>query len=173
VGFEATRDRVLQRDLASYRFIHFAVHGSTDGEYPQLSALLLSAFDAARQPIPSRTLAADFSSMRLRADAVVMSACDTALGKEVVGEGLVGLRYVMLARGARSVVASLWQVPDRPTAELMVTFYGAMVREGQPPTRALASAMQLASVGQFSDPAWWGAFAAAISRFDPAPRPDR
>jgi CHAT domain-containing protein len=166
VGFSATRDGVLRRDLASYRFIHFAVHGSIDGEYPQLSALVLSGFDAARKPIAADILASDFSSVRLRADAVVMSACDTALGKEVVGEGLVGLRYVMLARGARSVVASLWQVPDEPTAELMQAFYLAMLRDGASPTRAISLAMKQMSAGRFSDPAWWGAFSAAISRFE-------
>jgi hypothetical protein len=62
-------------------------------------------------------------TLRLNADLVVLSACDTAVGKDVAGEGLMGLRYVVLARGARAVVASLWDVLDEPTSELMTAFY--------------------------------------------------
>jgi CHAT domain-containing protein len=171
VGFGATRDGILQRDLAGYRYLHFAVHGSTDAEYPQVSSLVLSRFDAERKPIAADIRASDFSAIHLRADTVVMSACDTALGKEVVGEGLVGLRYVMLARGARSVVASHWKVPDEPTAQLMQSLYSGLLRDGQSPVTALSRAMNQMSAGAFNDPAWWGVFSVAISSFEAARRP--
>ena len=66
--------------------------------------------------------------MRLHADTVVLSACETALGKHVAGEGLIGLQYIVLARGARSVVSSLWPASDQVTAEMMVNFYTALLR---------------------------------------------
>src|SRR6202035_3366015 len=79
---------------------------------------------------------------KVNAEVFVMSACDTAVGREVAGEGLLGLRYAALAAGAKSVVASMWQLPDRPAAELMAAFYSHFIRDHEPPTSALAEAMR-------------------------------
>jgi CHAT domain-containing protein len=97
--------------------------------------------------------------LKLGADLVVLSACETALGREIRGEGLIGLTQGFMTAGARTVVASLWQVPDRATAELMRQFYGYMLNDGLTPAAALRKA-QLDSAAQrrWSDPYFWGGF---------------
>jgi CHAT domain-containing protein len=158
-GFAANRDAVLNADLADYRYIHFATHGLVDARYPGLSALVLSQFDAQGRPLDGFLRLNDIYNLKLGADLVVLSACDTALGREVRGEGLIGLTQGFITAGARTVVASLWQVPDRATAELMRNFYHFMLDEGLAPAAALRKA-QLASAAQrrWSDPYFWGAF---------------
>jgi CHAT domain-containing protein len=99
---------------------------------------------------------------KVNADVFVLSACDTAVGREVAGEGLLGLRYAALAAGAKSVVASMWQLPDRPAAELMTAFYTHMVRDHELPASALAEATREARK-QFQDPALWGAFDISVT----------
>src|SRR5262249_44894276 len=117
-GFEANRERFLASRLNEYRLIHIASHATMDSEIPQASALILSTLNASGQPMDGRVLGADIMGLRLHADTVVLSACDTALGKNVAGEGLIGLQYAVLARGARSVISSLWPAIDQVTAEL-------------------------------------------------------
>jgi CHAT domain-containing protein len=124
-----------------------------------LSALVLSQFDARGNPQDGYLRLSDIYNLKLGADLVVLSACDTALGREVRGEGLIGLTQGFLAAGARSLVASLWQVPDRATAELMTKFYGFMLNDGMRPAEALREA-QLWSAAQprFRHPYFWGGF---------------
>jgi CHAT domain-containing protein len=165
-GFAATRDRFLGLDLGRYRLIHVASHALTDSDVPQASALVLSTVDRQSQQIDGRVLAADFMNVRLHAEAVVLSACDTALGPSVAGEGLMGLRYVVLARGAQTVVASLWNAPDAATAQLMTQFYTSLLRDHRSGTAALADAMRLMLRGPFADPSVWGAFAITVSTMD-------
>jgi CHAT domain-containing protein len=93
---------------------------------------------------------------------VVLSACDTALGKDMTGEGLIGLRYVVLARGARAAIASLWQVPDQVTGQLMVRFYSSVLRRESSVVAAASSAMRDMIAGPLKDPALWAAFPVAI-----------
>ena len=99
---------------------------------------------------------------------MVLSACDTALGREEVGEGLVGLRYMFLVRGADSVVASLWSVPDAATAQLMQEYYAGLIDRHQRPDTALAAAMRRMIAAGKSDPALWGAFTASLARVSDA-----
>lgn len=163
-GFEATRERFLEAELGRYRFIHIASHAVNDAEIPQASALVLSTVDRQSSPIDGRVLAADFVGLQLNADTVVLSACDTAMGKNVAGEGLIGLNYVMLARGAGSVVSSLWPVADYPAGQLMARFYEERLNEGAPVAAALSRAMRSMLTGRFSDPAVWGTFTLTVSR---------
>ena len=120
---------------------------------------MLSQFDEQGRPLDGFLRLNDIYNLKLGADLVVLSACNTALGREVRGEGLIGLTQGFMAAGARSVVASLWQVPDGATAELMRQFYGYMLDEGLAPPAALRKA-QLASAAQrrWSDPYFWGGF---------------
>ena len=165
-GFDATRDNLLGVDLRRYRLVHIGSHAISDSEIPQLSALILSTVDRQGHQIEGHVFAADLLSKQFRADTVVLSGCETALGKSVLGEGLIGLRYVVLARGARSVVASLWQVSDRSTAQLMSHFYGSMLRKHESVPAALADAMRALLDEGRTDPALWGGFTATIGDLD-------
>ena len=90
---------------------------------------------------------------------VVLSACDTALGREIRGEGLVGLTQGFLYAGAESLIVSLWQVPDRGTAELMTRLYRNMLTDGLTPAAALREAqLSLRNDRRWSDPYFWSAF---------------
>jgi hypothetical protein len=97
-GLQATRDRLLQLDWSRYRFIHIASHGYSDARMPQLSALILSAYDERGERIADALRAADLSSLTLNAEVAVFSGCDTALGKEVLNEGMVGISYATSCR---------------------------------------------------------------------------
>jgi CHAT domain-containing protein len=161
-GFDATKDRFLGTPLDRYRVIHVASHAMTDTQILGVSALALSAFDPSGNKIDNLVFAADFMTLRLNADLVVLSACDTSLGKDVAGEGLMGLRYIVLARGAGAVVASLWEVPDEATSELMTVFYRSFLGEHKSVPVALSDAMRTMLRSSNSDPAEWGAFTATI-----------
>jgi CHAT domain-containing protein len=162
-GFAANRERFLASALGRYRLIHVASHATTDPEIPQASALILSTVDAKGKQIDGRVLGADFMGVRLHADTVVLSACDTALGKSVAGEGLIGLQYAVLARGARSVVSSLWPAIDQVTAELMVKFYSALLHQHTTVISAWSAASRAALEGPYADPGTWGAFMLTLS----------
>ncbi len=165
-GFAANRDRFLASALDQYRLIHVASHATTDPEIPQASALVLSTVDADGKEIDGRVLGADFMGIRLRADTVVLSACETALGKNVAGEGLVGLQYAVLARGARSVVSSLWPALDQVTAELMVGFYSALLHRPASVISAWSAASRAALAEPRADPGTWGAFMLTLSHVE-------
>ena len=158
-GFAASRDAVLRSDLSDFRYIHFATHGLVDSRYPGLSALVLSQFDERGRPEDGFLRLNDIYNLKLGADLVVLSACDTALGREVRGEGLIGLTQGFISAGARTLVASLWAVPDRASADLMKQFYRYMLDDGLRPAAALRKA-QLWSRAQrrWADPYFWGGF---------------
>ena len=117
VGLQASRATLLALPLDDYRLIHFATHGVIDTRYPDLSALALSGFDAAGAPTQGLLGLPDIYALNLNADLVVLSACETALGRDIRGEGLLGLTQGFLYAGAKGVVASLWPVADRATAD--------------------------------------------------------
>jgi CHAT domain-containing protein len=159
VGFQASRDTLLHLPLHDYRLIHFATHGVIDTRYPDLSGLALSGFDAAGAPTRGMLGLPDIYALDLNADLVVLSACETALGRDIRGEGLLGLTQGFLYAGAKGVVASLWSVPDRATAELMRRFYDHMLRDGLRPADALRQAqLSIAADPRWSHPYYWSAF---------------
>jgi CHAT domain-containing protein len=101
----------------------------------------------------------DIYSLDLSAELAVLSACQTALGEDVQGEGLVGLTHSFMSAGAKSVVASLWKVDDRATAALMADFYDAMLQQGMTPAAALRYAkLKMARETQWSMPYYWAGF---------------
>jgi CHAT domain-containing protein len=139
--------------------VHFATHGLLDSERPSLSGLVLSMVDerGARQNGYLRLH--DIYNLRLDADLVVLSACQTALGKEIKGEGLVGLTRAFMYAGAPRVVASLWQVSDLATAELMKKFYAGMLQRGLRPAAALRAAqLQMSQDSRWASPYFWAGF---------------
>jgi CHAT domain-containing protein len=137
---------------------------------PQLSALLLSTYDERGTPIEAALRTADLSSLTLNADVAVFSGCNSALGKEVLNEGLVGISYAALARGAGAVVSSLWQVPDEMSASLVTELYGHLLRDSMSPISALSASMRsLVDRNPSADPALWAAFqVSVISLAEPA-----
>ena len=158
-GFDADRPLLLDGTLRAYRYLHIATHGVIDSGHPELSGLVLSLFDQHGQPQDGFLRLHDVYNLDLGAELVVLSGCSTALGEEIRGEGLVGLtRGLMYARVPR-VVASLWRVQDRVTAELMARFYRAMWQEGLSPAAALRAA-QLSIMRErgWRDPYYWAAF---------------
>jgi CHAT domain-containing protein len=162
-GFDANRDALLSRDLGRYRVIHFAAHSIADIEAPQLSTVVLSTINSSGKDIPGEVFAGDLLGRKLNADLVVLSGCDTSLGKQYIGEGLLGMRYAAHAAGAHSVVASLWEVSDAVGPQLMGAFYARMIRANQPPVAALSQAMRETKKRR-SDPALWGVFQASHAR---------
>jgi CHAT domain-containing protein len=169
IGLDATRDRLLSLDWSAYRYIHIATHGVVDAQVPELSALVLGSYDARGKVADGAVRVADISLQTLAADVVVLSGCETALGKEVRSEGLVGLASTMLARGARAVVASLWPVPDESGARLMTEFYRHLLKDSLSPETALGDAMQsVVSRDRSADPALWAAFQVSVAALGPA-----
>lgn len=157
--FKATRSAVLGDALGDYRILHFATHGLIDAERPELSALILSLVDPRGTPQDGLLRLPDIFNMRLNADLVVLSACQTALGKEIKGEGLVGLTRGFMYAGAPRVVASLWQVSDLATAELMKKFYTGLLRRRLSPAAALRAAqLEMARDPRWSAPYFWAGF---------------
>jgi CHAT domain-containing protein/Tfp pilus assembly protein PilF len=158
-GFEANRAAATSPDLADYRIVHFATHGVLNTRRPELSGVVLSLFDAAGRRQDGFLRLHDVYNLRLGADLVVLSGCQTGLGQDLGGEGLIGLTRGFLYAGARGVVASLWQVDDVSTAELMKRFYRAMLKQGQPPAAALRTAqLELARDPRWTAPFHWAGF---------------
>ena len=159
VDFKASRATALGGALSGHRIVHLATHGAINSERPALSALILSQVDehGARQNGYLRLH--DIYNLRLDADLVVLSACQTALGKEIKGEGLVGLTRAFLYAGAPRVVASLWQVNDLATAELMKKFYAGMLQRHLRPAAALRAAqIELSRDPRWPSPYYWAGF---------------
>ncbi len=159
LGFAASLEAVMNTQLSDFRVIHFATHGRIDSRYPALSELVFSQFDENGQPRDGSLHLHDIYNLDLQADLVAMSACSTALGREIAGEGLTGLTQGFMYAGSRSVLASLWQVPDRATAELMTRFYRHLLDDKQKPAAALRNAqLELASTTRWRSPYFWSGF---------------
>jgi tetratricopeptide (TPR) repeat protein len=159
VDFQANRATVLDPALSQYRYVHFATHGYLDSERPGLSALLLSMVDMEGKPQDGFLRANDIYNLKLPAELVVLSACQTGLGKEIKGEGLVGLTRGFMYAGAARVVVSLWNVNDKATADLMTKFYGKMLKQGARPAAALRAAqVEMWQQKQWQSPYYWAAF---------------
>jgi CHAT domain-containing protein/tetratricopeptide (TPR) repeat protein len=159
VGFEANRGIVMSGELSRYRMVHFATHGLLNGEHPELSGLVLSLFDRYGKPQDGFLRLNEIYNLKMPADIVVLSACQTALGKEIRGEGMIGLTRGFMYAGARRVVASLWQIDDLATADLMGHFYKGMLKEGMRPGEALRKAqLTIARRKRWASPYFWAGF---------------
>lgn len=161
MGFAANRATATSDDLRQYRIVHFATHGLVDGRRPELSCLVFSLVDEHGQPQNGFLRLDDIYNINLPADLVVLSACQTALGREVKGEGLIGLTRGFMYAGAASVAASLWNVEDRATAELMERFYEKMLVDRLSPAAALRAAqisMLQGKIKRWRNPFYWAGF---------------
>lgn len=158
-GFDASRETAMSPQIGEYQIVHFSTHGFLNSEHPEFSGMVLTMVNRQGGRENGFLQLHDIYNMNLSADLVVLSACGTGLGKDVKGEGLVGLTRGFMHAGSKSVVASLWEVDDEATAELMRSFYKAMLHEGLAPAAALRSAKE--SVRQhprWSAPYFWAGF---------------
>ncbi|HLJ49748.1 MAG TPA: CHAT domain-containing tetratricopeptide repeat protein [Bryobacteraceae bacterium] len=159
LDFNAALTAVRDPRLSDYRIIHFATHGLMNSRDPHLSGLVFSLVDRKGQPQTGFLRADEVSNLKLGADLVVLSACQTALGKELRGEGLLGLSRGFMYAGAPRVIASLWRVADAATAKLMSTFYEALLSDRVPAAEALRRAkLRLMRDSLHSSPYYWAAF---------------
>jgi CHAT domain-containing protein/tetratricopeptide (TPR) repeat protein len=159
LDFAASRGLATSPELAHYAIVHFATHGLINNQHPELSGIVLSLVDEQGRPQNGFLRLYDIYNLKLQADLVVLSACQTGVGKDIKGEGLVGLTRGFMYAGAARVIASLWQVDDRATADFMGRFYEAMLGRGLKPAAALRSA-QLSALKdkRWQAPYYWSAF---------------
>jgi CHAT domain-containing protein len=158
-GFSATRERVFAPELLNYKILHFATHGLINEDRPELSSIALSQFDDKGQNLDGLLRLQDIYSLNLKSDLVVLSACETGIGKEVKGQGLMSLNNAFLQVGAKSVLSSLWKVDDQATKELMKNFYQELATEKFTTTESLRQAqIRMFKNPQFKSPFFWAAF---------------
>jgi CHAT domain-containing protein/predicted negative regulator of RcsB-dependent stress response len=159
LDFNANRATATSVELSKYRFVHFATHGYLDSDRPDLSAVVLSLVDANGNPQDGFLRTHDIYNLNLPAELVVLSACQTGLGKQIRGEGLVGLTRGFMYAGARRVLVSLWNVNDKATALLMQHFYRHMLKDNQSPAASLRAAqVEMSKLKQWQSPYYWAAF---------------
>ena len=160
LDFQASRSRAMSPELADYRIVHMATHGILNAAHPELSGLVFSLVDERGAPQNGFLGLEDIYNLNLPVDLVVLSACVTGLGREVTGEGVIGLTRGFMHAGATRVVASLWNVDDWATAELMDRFYKGMRQRGLAPAAALRRAqLEMRQQGRWASPYYWAAFA--------------
>ncbi len=159
LGFQASRATVIGGELRGYPIIHFATHGVVDPSQPELSGIVLSLVDEHGQRQDGFLRAHEIYNLDLPVELIVVSACQTALGKELDGEGLVGLTQAFMYAGAKRLLVSLWRISDQATAELMGHFYREMLVEGCGPAQALRRAqLALLREERWQAPYYWAGF---------------
>lgn len=159
LDFQANRSLVTDGLLSPYRYVHFATHGLLNSQSPELSGLVLSLVNDRGEPQLGVLRLGDIYKLNLSAELVVLSACRTGLGKEVRGEGVMGLTRGFMHAGVPRIIASLWSVDDAVTSELMTRFYRELMSGKQTPATALRSAqLSLRKGKQWRSPYYWAAF---------------
>jgi CHAT domain-containing protein len=159
LGFDASVATLTKTDLSEYRILHFATHGWLNSQNPELSGVVLSLYDQKRSAQDGFLRSHEIYNLKLNADLVVLSACQTAIGKNVKGEGLMGLGRAFMYAGSTRVVVTLWKVDDVPTAELMRLFYTEMMVRKKSPAAALRAAqVTMSRHRKWSAPKNWAGF---------------
>jgi CHAT domain-containing protein len=136
------------------------VHAELVEDRPELTSLVFSRFDREGQRIDGRLFMHEISSLSIPCDLIILSACNTALGKPIRGEGLVGLTRAVFLAGASRALVTLWNVDDEATAELMIHFHRGLLVEGFSPGQALRQAqLKLPTLDQrWQAPYFWAGF---------------
>lgn len=159
IDFDANKAAIFESNLEQYRILHFATHGLLNSQHPELSGIVLSLLDKKGGEVDGFLRLQDIYNLKLSADLVVLSACNTALGKDVKGEGLIGLTRGFMYAGSPRVVASLWKVDDAATAEFMSVFYRKMLAENLRPAAALRAAQsEMMKQTRWKSPYYWAPF---------------
>lgn len=159
VDFRANRSLAMSDELSKFKYVHFATHGYLDSARPDLSAIVLSLVDQQGNPQDGFLRSHDIFNLNLPTELVVLSACETGLGKDVKGEGLVGLTRGFMYAGARRVIVSLWSVNDKATASLMQRIYTGILKNNKTPAASLRAAqIEMWRQKQWQSPYYWAAF---------------
>ena len=149
----------MSQDFSRYLVLHFATHGILNSESPELSGVVLSLVTENGELQNGFLRLHDIYNLNLSAQLVVLSACNTGVGQEIKGEGLVSLVRGFMYAGSGSVIASLWKVDDEATGELMKQFYISLFKDGLKPAAALRKAKQnIWEQKRWRAPFYWGAF---------------
>ncbi|MDF5718802.1 MAG: CHAT domain-containing protein, partial [Rhizonema sp. NSF051] len=157
--FDANYNRATSSALNQFRILHFATHGFVNDANPELSGIVLSLVDKQGKDIRGYLRLGDLFNLDYPADLIVLSACETGLGKEIQGEGLVGLTRGLMYAGAERLVVSLWQVDDQGTSEFMREFYQQMLHSNKPANEALrATQLKMWLSEKWRNPNYWAAF---------------
>jgi CHAT domain-containing protein len=160
LGFEARKSLLVGPEAAQFRVVHIATHGLLNTRDPELSGLMFSRVDAAGHEQDGFLRLYEVFNLNLPADLIVLSACRSGLGKNVRGEGIVGLTRAFMYAGAARIIVTQWNIDDEATAELMRFFYSFQF--GPQHMRPLA-ALRAAQIAMWRQPRWrapyyWGAF---------------
>jgi CHAT domain-containing protein/uncharacterized protein (UPF0332 family) len=159
IGFDANFNSATSSNLDQFRILHFATHGFVNYEKPELSGIVLSLVNQKGDSIPGFLRLEDIWNTKYPAELIVLSACETGLGKDISGEGLVGLTRGLMYAGAARVIVSLWNVNDEGTAVLMQEFYKEMLQQNKTPATALRAAQRkLWENKELRSPYFWAAF---------------
>jgi CHAT domain-containing protein len=160
LDFEASRETATDGDLGTFQVIHFATHALINNQHPELSGLVLSLVDEKGRLQDGFLRLNDIYNLQLPAELVVLSACQTGLGKEIRSEGLIGLTRGFMYAGAPRVITSLWQVDDKATSELMGRFYRGLLGDKKLSAAAALREAQILMWRQkgWQSPYYWAAF---------------
>ena len=160
LDFAASRASATNPELSQYRIVHFATHGLLNSRHPELSGLVLSLVDEKGRERDGFLRAHEIYDLKLPAELIVLSGCRTGLGREVRGEGLLGLTRAFMHAGAARVMVSLWDVNDEATAELMKHFYTSLLsgERVSPATALRAAQASMVRDKRWSSPYYWAAF---------------
>lgn len=156
LGFDATKGKLLETDLARFRYLHFATHGILPTDRGIEEPALVLSFDGSAPEQMLLTMT-DVLGLKIVADSVVLSACNTGSGAVSRAEGVMSLGRAFLVAGASSVTVSLWQVSDESTVLFMEEYYHGLLA-GKRKEQALASARLALFKGRYKDPYFWAPF---------------
>ena len=160
LDFTASETTITDPEMSQYRYLHFATHGFINSAHPELSGIVLSLVDQQGEDQEGFLAVREVYNLKLPAELVVLSGCRTGLGKEVKGEGLIGMTRGFMYAGAARVLVSFWDVNDESTAELMSLFYKTMLgKQKSSPAAALRAAqVSMWKSKRWQAPYYWGAF---------------
>ncbi|WP_293370903.1 CHAT domain-containing protein [Nevskia sp.] len=159
LDFAASRQTVLETDWSNTRIVHFATHARLDSAQPSRSGIALSAFDVQGQPVDDVLGVGEIGALHMPVDLVVLSACESAFGQDVAGEGVNSLARAFFHAGSRRVLASLWTVDDRAAAVFMGHFYAGLLGRGLDPGSSLRAAQAaMKDDSRWAAPWYWAGY---------------
>jgi CHAT domain-containing protein len=159
LDFNANRNTATDSNLSQYQIVHFATHGLLNESQPELSGLVFSLYDEQGTEKAGFLQLSDIFNLTLSAELVVLSACQTGIGQDIRGEGLVSLTRGFMYAGAERIVVSLWAVADNSTSELMQNYYRKILETGSNPATAMREVqLEMIQSNNYNAPYYWAAF---------------